>query len=256
MQNLTRGAGLAVAVDLTSGKLSFGDGTSSDPPIGRALADLVSVLADPTAGGPDPAYLLYRDVRTSGDGARLADAGLRYDLTVTRPGTIGSEYVKTAGHFHRPEASGFCNPEVYEVLHGRAAFLLQRWDQGATGSPSIVEGWIVLAGRGDVILIPGHLGHVTINLGTVPLVVSDLVAASSRNDYRAFQENRGAAWYVEPEPLSPVGFRLRSNPHYPTGPLPRITTAASFSSGVANGLPLYRRAVGNPAEFHFLVAIY
>ena len=30
----------------------------------------------------------------------MEDAGLRYDITVIYPGLIGSEYVKTLGHYH------------------------------------------------------------------------------------------------------------------------------------------------------------
>jgi glucose-6-phosphate isomerase len=254
LKELSHSAGLPIQIDLATGELVFGSGVVSEPPTGRTLVELSAVLASPGASGPDPAYLLYRGVQKVADGAKLTDAGLRYDLTVLRPGTIGWELTKTAGHVHRTGPGGLAYPELYEVVHGRAAILLQSMAQDATGAPSTVVGWLVLAGPGDVILIPGNLGHLTINLGTEPLVVSDLVASAATNDYEPFQRNRGAAWYVEAEPLSSSGFLPRRNPLYPKIELPRIVTAAAYSPGPRSDWPLYHRAVQNVADYRFLVA--
>jgi glucose-6-phosphate isomerase len=252
VQDLTRRAGFAVAVDLVTGELRFSEGVVSDKPVARQLSELRTVLSEPSASGPDPGYRVYHDVRRMTDARGLASAGLRYDLTVTRPGTMGRELVKTAGHVHRPAPSGFRYAEIYEVIHGRAAFLLQQVERQAGGWVAAGEGWLLLAGAGEAILIPGELGHLTINVGAVPLVVGDLVAIASSNDYRPFQERRGAAWYVEPDSWSPIGIRVIPNSRYSTGPLPKVLRASSSAFSFANGPPLFRLAASHPAKFEFL----
>jgi glucose-6-phosphate isomerase len=66
----------------------------------RKLEDASQVLQYPGDEGPEVLYAMYRGTGLEKDQWALTTAGLRYDVTVIFPGTIGSEYVKTVGHYH------------------------------------------------------------------------------------------------------------------------------------------------------------
>ena len=119
---------MPIALDPESGELEFGDEVVVDGYGERRLAELRDVLADPEAlddVADRPAYLLYRGVHCPADTRLLADHGLRYDLTVILPGEVSGELVKTAGHIHNAAPDGVGYPEIYDVVHGHAAFILQ-----------------------------------------------------------------------------------------------------------------------------------
>ena len=98
--DLTDVSGLPIAVDLETGRLSdLAGAVSWDGPGQRRFGDLRSVVAVPDAVDPiadEVAYLTYRDVRLTVK-TGLAANGLRYDVTVTLPGTVGGEFIKTNG---------------------------------------------------------------------------------------------------------------------------------------------------------------
>ncbi|MER3486210.1 MAG: glucose-6-phosphate isomerase, partial [Chloroflexota bacterium] len=103
----------------------------------------------------------------------------------------GTELARTAGHVHSTSASGVSFPEVYEILHGHAAIILQ-WPASATPDMACLV-QIAVCVAGDRIIIPSGAGHLTVNLGDEPLVMSNLVASASENDYAPFAGARGAA---------------------------------------------------------------
>src|SRR3989344_5983952 len=86
--------------------------------------------------------------------AKIRANNLRYDITVLPPFRTGDEYNKTFGHYHPKIAvTDTWYPEVYEVLHGRAHYLLQN------GSEFLVFD----ARPGDkCLMIPGF-AHITVN---------------------------------------------------------------------------------------------
>lgn len=121
--------------------------------------------------GHNPVYYVWRYVHLAFD--------LRYDLTLLPPGTIGDEFVKTAGHYHKHY------PEVYEVLSGRAYFLIQ--------SESGV--YLAEAGPGEKFLIPPSFGHNTINVFNEPLILANWVSEKATYDYEPYKKYHGAMYY-------------------------------------------------------------
>jgi len=85
----------------------------------------------------------------------MHENGIRYDITVIPPANPGGEYVKTKGHYHPENAAGVVYPELYEVMGGRAHFLLQK--------KSLDDIALIEAHKGDIVVIPPGYGHVTIN---------------------------------------------------------------------------------------------
>ncbi len=78
----------------------------------------------------------------------------RYELTAMTGASLGWEAAKTAGHTHvRATGANLGYPEVVEVLHGEAGFLMQDLRTGE-GGPTCTRAWIVRAGPGDWVLFP------------------------------------------------------------------------------------------------------
>ena len=165
-------SGLPLQAD-GDGRLIFGAGLTVVTPAVRTREEMREVLLDPEADAPAELYYMYRDVCRQQDRELLAQHGLRYDVTVIRPGLLGRDYIKTAGHYH-PLKPGteVTYPEVYEVLAGKAHYLLQT-EPDEDG----VEAILIEATAGDKVLIPPGYGHITINPASEFLIMSNWVAA-------------------------------------------------------------------------------
>ncbi|NLX49715.1 MAG: glucose-6-phosphate isomerase [Methanospirillum sp.] len=196
-------------------------------PVARDGSELDGMTADPDCLIPGPIYFMYRDLaRTDEDRRWLESRHIRYDITRIPPGTFCNEYVKTKGHYHPPAPSGIPYPEVYEVMAGRAHYLLQR--------PDLSDVVLVEADAGTVVLMPPGYGHVTINPAGDDLVMANLVSRSFSSDYRPYEVSRGAAYYE----LADGGFV--PNPAYAeVPPLRRCPPPDLRQLGVTPGSTLY-----------------
>jgi glucose-6-phosphate isomerase len=245
--DLSKQSGLPISLDLETGELhSTGDVGLGDRGE-RRLSQLREVLADPEAAAADRVcYRTYRGVGTKADLELLEQHSLRYDLTVILPGVIGREFMKTAGHRHSRELDGSVYPEVYEVVHGRATFVThtERFS-GARGSR------VQVCELHDRIIIPFDHGHVTANIGNDPLVVCDLIASSSANDYDFYRSKQGLAFYIME---APGGFRIELNHRYPHPGtlLPEIGVGSRWPEELPAGAPLIELFRRNPNAFDFL----
>lgn len=173
--------------------LQFGPNTV-EPDV-RRLSDMRDVVYDmdwlKTAPDMD-LYYMYRDLAMSrSDRSVMLDHHLRYDITIIPPGRLGIEYVKTAGHYHPCIEDTCCTyPEVYEVLHGTAHYLLQKCDGGR-----ITDVVMVVAHEGDKAIIPPNYGHVTINPSNQELKMSNWVSRDFSSIYEPYKKCGGAAYY-------------------------------------------------------------
>lgn len=252
VRDLSDASGLALWLVPSTGELALGDAVVSDPPYARTLDDLRPVLAEQGVQGAKLAYRVYRDVRSRGDETVLRESGLRYDVTVTPPGAVGKELVKTAGHYHTRSPSGPTYPEVYEVLNGRAAFVLQWVDDPEGSEPEVQEVWVAVCEAGEKIVIPSDCGHASINLGEEPLAVADLVSRDSENYYGSFREARGAAYYLMEDGSTLLGWRLEANPRYAKLPRPTILRRPRWEPFLNDGGPVYAHFIKDPRAFTFL----
>ncbi|NLA11299.1 MAG: glucose-6-phosphate isomerase [Firmicutes bacterium] len=238
--DLHRQSGLPLLWDPVTKRVIFEDeaaGHSAPPPEIRRRREMSAVLYDAEAAEIDELYYMYRDVALAGDGDALRNKGLRYDLTVIVPGTLGGEYVKTAGHYH-PEkpGTGLTYPEVYEVLHGRAHYLLQR---PRRERPEELETVILIAAKpGDKVLIPPHFGHITINPGDDYLIMSNWVSRDFSSIYGPVREAGGGAYF---ELSTEEGPEFVANPGYQQlPPLQRCPVTPVPQLDLITGFPLYR----------------
>lgn len=200
MINLKKQSGLSATFE--NDQLKLGKTIISEPVRVRALEDARPYLMDQKATSKRKnLYLMYRDVHRSEDEALFRKNGIRYDITVLFPGTIGGkhgEYIKTIGHTH-PAA------EIYEVLHGDALFCLQQ-----VGN-KLNDVFYINAKKGEKVLIPAGIGHVTINIGAEPLILADLFSDRIKSDYSLFKKRHGAAYWVSPPEYMGEGLTLTKN---------------------------------------------
>lgn len=168
---------------------------SRDPDT-RWLYDMKDVLYDQEwAASAENAelYYMYRDLYLSrSDQDRLRDQGLRYDITIIPPLMLGREFVKTAGHYHPLVPGGDVTyPEVYEVLEGEAAYLLQKED--------LSDVVVVSAAAGDKVLIPPGYGHITINRSNKRLKMANFVCRDFSSLYEPIKKVGGGAYFLTTE---------------------------------------------------------
>jgi len=158
----------------------------------RYAEDLKPVLYQPEMLKENfPAYYMYRDSCLEEHRKVILAKGLRYDYTVTPPSKIGTEFVKTFGHYH-PKANSLSYPELYQVIEGEALFLIQR--RGSDERE--IEDFIVIeAGEGDIVLIPPEYGHVLVNASKKKLVTSNWVSRNFQSIYTQYKRLRGACYY-------------------------------------------------------------
>jgi glucose-6-phosphate isomerase len=148
----------------------------------RKLYDIKNVLHDQewfkTADDFD-VYFMYRGLEEKD--------GIRYDITVIPSAMLGSEFVKTKGHYHIGKYG-----EVYTVLEGEAIYLMEK----KKGKEEIEDVYAVKAQKGDIVIIPAFYGHVTINPSqTKELKMANWVSPQCKSDYSLYEKMQGACYY-------------------------------------------------------------
>jgi glucose-6-phosphate isomerase len=155
----------------------------------RRLNDVRNVLHDQEwlkAADNIELYYMYRGIEKKGD--------LRYDVTIIPAKMLGSEFVKTKGHYHIGAW-----PELYTVLEGQAIYLLQK----KNSSGGIENAYAVKAEKGDVVIMPPFYGHVTINPSeTQELKMANWISDNCKSDYSDFEKLQGACYYYILQPGS------------------------------------------------------
>ncbi len=179
-------------------ELKFGERTFF--PVVRKLDEMKEVVFDKrflaTANVDMVLYYMFRDVsKDEEDEKRIKEKGLRYDVTIIPPNKLGSEFVKTAGHYHpfQPD-SDVTYPEIYEVLEGEAHYLLQRREEGRD-TERITDVVVVKAKEGDKVIIAPNYGHVTINPSEATLKMANWVARAFSSIYEPVKRKEGAAYF-------------------------------------------------------------
>jgi glucose-6-phosphate isomerase len=164
------------------------------PPVVRHLDEMDAVLYDKQfAMEADPRlelYYMYKDVTKKNDRLTFETNELRFDITIMSGHRLGKEFNKTLGQVHETGPSGFSFPELYEVITGRAHYLLQQMHDGDLSRVVLVE-----AREGERVLIPPGWWHFTINPSSELLVMSNLIWRGVVPDYDSIRRRKGAAYF-------------------------------------------------------------
>ena len=150
------------------------------------------VLMDPTAPGPSIHYYMIRGSSELGN------------ITVWEPGQVGTEYIKTYGHYHVGTLQ-----ETYHVLSGTGFALLQKRALDSSGKPlnDVIEEFkIIPVTGGSIVHMDSGSGHLLVNTGATFLVTTDdspvhftavdTASLPGHADYSAVKAMRGFAFYV------------------------------------------------------------
>ncbi len=150
----------------------------------RKLSEMKDVLMNDIDVVEDlDMYYMFREIYVKN--------GLRYDITLIPARITAGEFAKTYGHCHPVAEEGMTYPEVYQVLSGKALFILQEELENLRSVVSIVD-----ASEGDVVIIPPNFCHVSINPSPEKnLLLANIVSTDFKSLYEKFRENRGAAYY-------------------------------------------------------------
>lgn len=194
--------------------LSLSINGSKLPPKYRTLDDILPVLYSPNSVCNLPRdtvlYSMYRDFFLDVHAKLFKSKKIRFDLTVMADMRLGQEWNKTLGHYHPEAEASFSYPELYQVLHGKATYLLQKKE-----GEDITDFVFADVKAGEAILIPPGYGHVTVNSGGTILLMVNMVSDSFQSIYDEYLAHRGAAYYL----LTDGSFI--SNPCYNAIPTPR-----------------------------------
>jgi glucose-6-phosphate isomerase len=222
-------ADVDVRVDPRTAELELGEDFVAEELQVRMLAEARDVYLRPPRQAP-PLYHMLNGITPRFQPE--PDSSLRFELTSLRGGTVGAEYVKTIGHVHDRAPDGLGYPEAYEVLTGRALFLLFRVanpvaEAGSTRSASALCVLIDVE-PGERLLIPPGWHHVTINLGVEAMVFADVVARAVVPDYSLLRSRAGAPLFVGPD-------GIWRNPRFDSGFVVRLR-CSELEQGAGEGL--------------------
>ena len=194
MISLQKYSGLPIEMDVDF-NLEFGNEIGPVTPKIREFPFVKNYLKNPHSPyHRRDVYHIYRDVALLKDKDKIHRSGLEYDLTVIPPGKIGDEFVKTIGHHHPFKAGTQIRfPEVYEVMYGKAFFILQ---SASADLLRLQDVYIVEAGRGEKVVVPPGFGHVSVNPTNNVLVLANFQALKNDGLYEPFEAHNGAAYYV------------------------------------------------------------
>jgi glucose-6-phosphate isomerase, archaeal len=178
----------------------------------RSHEEMKPVLLHPDSDGPAIHYYMIRGGTE------------QKNITVWQPGTIGGEYIKAFGHYHRDNFI-----ETYTILSGTGILLLQERKIDANNMPinTMIESVTAqFVQAGDTIVIPKNAGHLLINTGDTWLVTIDNSpvekvhneaesAWPKHADYESIRDLKGFAYYVVSENNKPTFIK---NPNYTVVP--------------------------------------
>lgn len=254
--DLSKISGLPVSFDAETHRLIFSAPLKEVKPGIRARAQMKKVLMSPDADAPEEFYYMYRDIHFNDDEKLLRKYNARYDITIIPPFLVGQEFNKTAGHYHPEAAAGVSFPEVYEVLHGTAHYLLQK---SLPPYNEVTDVILVKANAGDKIVIPPNYGHITINSSlTKTLVMSNYSGDGFASVYAPYADLCGGTHYQVKdkniERKTNANYIFVANTNYANSPsLKHATPKNAPFFGLTKEKPMYPSFFEAPDKFLFLV---
>lgn len=273
LQSIEHQSGLPIAFDPATDTIHWSSAVRPGQTSVRTFGEMRAYLREPDARpSQDALYTVYRRVARVADTERIKAANLRYDITVIPPGRfVGarSEFFRTAGHYHAvPPDRPVAPPEVFEVISGRAYWLIQRParptrpaeaparraggpEAGTTAAPALEEVYLVEAGPGEKAIMPPGFGHISINARPEPLVLANWISNACIYDYEPYRRFRGGGYRVIEGTVSDT-IEFERNPRYGGMPeLAKLRPREVPAFGLIRAQPLYALA-GKLGQLAFL----
>ncbi|MEM0124504.1 MAG: glucose-6-phosphate isomerase family protein [Candidatus Micrarchaeaceae archaeon] len=159
----------------------------------RTVSDMKNVLFNRQflneSNRNDILYRMYRGVGS--ERSEFRANRIRYDITVMEDYNLGGEFTKTFGHYHPIAEDGLAYPEIYEILYGKATYILQKPKEDGSFDVEVIK-----AKEGDKVIMTPNYGHFTINVGNDILIEANLVNSDFESYYKPVEEMGGAAVFL------------------------------------------------------------
>lgn len=201
----------------------------------------------------EPYYDFYKAICRKEDDQLFSKKNLRFDATVILPGKTGNEYKKTAGHFHKnivDEKHSY--PELYQVVYGKALFIMQKVKSYDGKLPMEVEDLMLAEVKaGETIVVPPDYGHATVNIGETPMVFINLVSIDSNNHYDSVAASEGMSVFILDN--GSKGYIAVKNKKYRLSMEPKIVLPSDCPQlSIIQGQPAYNAYIAQPEKFTYL----
>jgi glucose-6-phosphate isomerase len=217
----------------------------------RKFSEMSEVLMNPNVKSPsEETYFVYRGIHMPEHHDIMRDYKLTYDVTVVPPMMLGDEFNKTLGHYHAPKpgTNNIAHPEVYEVLHGEALFMLQKLDANSGELLSVLA---IRAGTGEKVIYPPNYGHIMVNIGNDVLITANWLSMDYKPMYDPIKEKKGMAYYVVADEIEQ--FKFVANENYKDSPPVRMIDTRFMSKlAISANQPMYTTGANNPQSLDFL----
>ncbi len=216
----------------------------------RKFSEMEPVLLDPNTKAPaEITYRVYRKIALPEDEHTTEKYHLEYDITILPPMMLGDEFNKTLGHYHANiPGKEIAHPELYEILHGEALFVLQKMDKDFKNLITVLT---IRGKAGDKIIYPPNYGHIMVNIGKEPLVTANWLSSEYKPLYEPVAEKHGMAYYVVAS--KEEEFELVPNKNYTDVPKARQVNNEFMNNFKINQVkPMYLTAMIDPQSLEFL----
>jgi glucose-6-phosphate isomerase len=213
----------------------------------RRLDDIRKSLRDPNCEGPEIVYAIAMDVGKDEHWEQLKKLHLLFGVVTYAAGKLGDEPVRSQGHIHKVSPlSGWSTPEVYEIWSGKAIIYMQ---ETADDNPG--RCFAVIAGPGDVVIVPPYWAHATISAGPEqPLTFGAWCDREYGFEYDGVRAHKGLAWFPVIAPSGEIEWLKNTN--YQDCEL-KIKTPEIYSQlGIEPGKSIYEQFEADQERFLFV----
>ena len=243
MIDLTGMSGLDLRLDPDRLRLDFGPDILHPDPETRTLAQVLPMLENRHAAGPDHLYTIYMDIYRREDRQALLAQGLLYGTVIYNHGTIGRERLRSQSHVHSEKpGTGLRYSEVYEFWTGRGYVFLQK-----ERAPVVTRAYLVRVQAGDKMVIPFGWTHLVITEGDDVLSFGAWCARANRLEYARLRALGGPCYYVLADGTLEVNPRYNRVP-----PIAHINACELPSLGIPLDRPIYISWKETPDRYRFM----
>lgn len=222
-------------------------GTAFGPAVeNRKLESIRPSLMKPDCEGPEIVYSIAMDVGEQKDMEEIRKRNLLYGTVTYAKGLLGREPVRSQGHIHAVSPScGASTCEVYEIWSGKACIYMQETAEDHPG-----RCFAVLAGPGEVVIVPPGWAHCTIVADTTRnMTFGAWCVRDFGFDYTGVRAHKGVAWF----PVVEEGnLDFLPNPNYQESEIVVKSPRIYQEFGLEPGVPIYKQFQKDPDRFLFV----
>lgn len=211
----------------------------------RRLEDIRRSLMQPDCDGPDVVYAIAMDTGKRADMPRMIERNLLFGAVTYAVGRLGREPIRSQGHIHAVSRScGRSTCELYEIWEGSACIYMQ---ETADDDPG--RCFAVLAGPGDVVLVPPGWAHCTISADPgEQLTFGAWCVRDYGFEYAQVRAHGGLAWF----PVMTDRIEFEPNGRYRSRPCVIKSPRRYEEFGIETGKPIYAQFQENPDRLLFV----